>query len=221
MTYIGLINKYFIKLNSEDPNSNDLSKINKLYNFCQKKEISIIFYSPIEKIFYRKINNNYESSEFEIFENKHKMHLDSSDVDFYKFFKFNVDHYISETQDNLKFLNRKRELKENFEIKYKNYSISSKEISDFLEKYLYNPKILSFIEVKDNTIIPNIQEDNYILLGLNIHENKLSIKYLIYHDDIYDVTNFNISKGEDIRVYIYVLATSFKNKLMNILGMNE
>ena len=41
------------------------------------------------------------------------MHLDSSNVDFNKFFKINKKHYETKTLDNFKFLNKKRELNEN------------------------------------------------------------------------------------------------------------
>ena len=222
LTYIGLINNYFIDLNLKKPKSNELDKINKLFNFCEKQEISIIYYSPSDKLFYKKINNTYVLSKFELFENKNKMHLDSSNVDFNKFFKINQKHYEKETLDNYKFLNKKRELNENYEFKYENYSISHLEIKEFLEKYINNPKILSYIEViDDNIIIPNIEEDNNILIGLVVNKNKLSIKYLIYKDKIYDIINSKFSKKEDVKIYIYVFGTSLKVKMKQIFDLNK
>ena len=222
LTYIGLINNYFINLNLKKPKSNELDKINKLFNFCEKQEISIIYYSPSDKLFYKKINNTYVLSKFELFENKNKMHLDSSNVDFNKFFKINKKHYEKETLDNYNFLNKKRELNENYEFKYENYSISNLEIKEFLDKYINNPKILSYIEViDDNIIIPNIEEDNNILIGLVVNKNKLSIKYLIYKDKIYDIINSKFSKTEDVKIYIYVFGTSLKYKLKQLFDLNN
>ena len=222
LTYIGLINKNFINSNLNKSNSDELEKINKLFNFCEKQEISIIYYSPSDKVFYKKINNNYEISKFELFEKKNKMHLDSSNVDFNKFFKINQKYYETKTLDNFKFLNKKREFNKNYEFKYENYSISNYEIKEFLNIYINNPKILSYIEViDDNIIIPDIQEDNNILIGLVVYKNKLSIKYLIYKDKIYDIINSKFSKKEDVKIYIYVFGTSLKVKMKQIFDLNK
>ena len=221
LTYIGLINKNFINSNLNKSNSDELEKINKLFNFCEKKEISIIYYSPSDKVFYKKINNTYVLSKFELFENKNKMHLDSSNVDFNKFFKFNQKHYENKTLENYNFLNKKRELNENYEFKYENYSISNYEIKEFLNIYINNPKILSYIEViDDNIIIPDIQEDNNILIGLVVYKNKLSIKYLIYKDKIYDIINSKYSNAEDVKIYIFVFGTSVKYSLKQLFELN-
>ncbi len=150
------------------------------------------------------------------------MHLDSSNVDFNKFFKINQKHYEKETLDNYKFLNKKRELNENYEFKYENYSISNLEIKEFLDKYINNPKILSYIEViDDNIIIPDIEEDKNLLIGLVVNKNKLSIKYLIYKDKIYDIINSKFSKTEDVKIYIYVFGTSLKYKSKQLFGLNN
>ena len=220
LTYDNYKNDKIKKISDLNPKiSSIVYSINELYNFCNQNDIQLYYFDPNMNIFYIRNNNNFESSELNLFIEKER---DLKIVFDYSFYESSLEKnkYIATNINNeyLKFKRKNKRKDEKFIYILDSFNISL--IFDFANEFFNNPLINSYINLKKTQLnwqFYNLSKKKAILCIKKNNNKKYEVKALIYNNLLLEIdknNNFLFKKTNNNSInsgYDYLIIISFDN----------